>query len=148
MAASPTVGNAVAIAACDAVVDKLDAGGSAGVFNIYSGTRPDRADVAITDQTLLVSITLNDPAFGAAVDDSTNNAAAATLDIDPALSAVASNTNTATFFRSFDSDGNVAIDGSVGTSGADAIIDSTSIVSGATVNLLSWVFRVGEGTAA
>ena len=148
MAATACVSNAGAIAACDAVVDKLDGGDAAGKFKIYSGTRPARPDVAISDQTLLVVINLNEPAFGAAADDSTNNAARATLDIDPALTGVATNTNTASWFRATDSDDVAVIDGTVGTATADAIIDSTSIITGATITLSSWVFRVGEGTAA
>lgn len=148
MAASATVSSAIALTVCNAVVDALDAGSGAGKLCIYSGTRPDRTDVAITDQTLLVTLVLNDPAFGDAADDGTNSKATATCDIDPAVSNTAVATNTASWFRAYDSDDNGCIDGSVGTADADAILDTTSIVTNATVTLTSWTFSVGEGTKA
>lgn len=147
MAASATVSSAIAITVCNAVVDALDAGSGAGKLCIYSGTRPDRTDDAVTDQTLLVTLVLNDPAFGDAVDDSTNSKATATADIDPAVTNTAVATNTASWFRAYDSDDTPCIDGSVGTTGADAIISSTSVVENATITLSAWTFSVGEGTA-
>lgn len=147
MAASATVSSAIAITACNAAVDALDGGSGAGYLVIYSGTRPDRTDVAVSDQTELVRIVLNDPAFGDAADDSTNSKATATCNV-AACSNTATNTNTATWFRAYDSDDTGCIDGSVGTASADAIIDTASIVANATVTLTAWTFSVSEGTAA
>ena len=52
-------------AACDAVVDLLDAGAGAGTIKIYTGSQPASANDAASG-TLLATITLSDPAFGAA----------------------------------------------------------------------------------
>ena len=54
---------AAAAAACDAVVDRLDAGAAAGYIEIRTGSQPATADTAATG-TLLGTLTLSDPAFG------------------------------------------------------------------------------------
>lgn len=59
-----------------------------------------------------------------------------TLDFDPDLSAVASGSGTAAAAQIKDGDGNVVVSGlTVGTSGTDVVLDSTSITSGQTVTL-------------
>ncbi len=66
MAADPRITNAVASAACDAIVDAIDGGPAAGTIKIYSGTIPTDADTAIGAQVLRATLTFSDPAFGAA----------------------------------------------------------------------------------
>jgi hypothetical protein len=52
-------------------------------------------------------------------------------------------TGTATFFRAFKADGTTAVyDGSVGTSSADLVIDSTAIQVGADVDVTSLTHTV------
>jgi hypothetical protein len=118
----------------DAMLDALDvmanAGAGAATIEIRSGTQPANADAADVG-TVLATFTCADPAFEVS--------ASGVLDLDanPDLSTTASATNTATWARMKDSNGVVIFDGSVGTSSADFIITSTSIVSGQTVTLVS-----------
>lgn len=108
-----TLENAVRSLACDAIGNSLDAGSAAGYVEIRTsgGT------------TLLVSIDLNDPAFGAAVNG------VKTLDVSPALSGTAVATGTAAVCRFYDSDDTLRFSGSVTlTSGGGLIeIETTAI---------------------
>lgn len=115
-------------AGLDAIFDRANAGAAAGTIKVYTGSQVATADTAETG-TLLVTFTLADPAFAAAATGVKD------LDADPDLTAVAAATGTAGWARCEDSDGNNVFDGSVGTSGTDFIINSTSITSGQTVNL-------------
>lgn len=115
-------------AGLDSALDRANAGAGPGTIKIYTGAQPATADTAETG-TLLVTFTLADPAFAAA------SAGVKDLDADPDLSAAAAATGTAGWARCEDSDGNNVFDGSVGTSGTDFIINSTSITTGQTVNL-------------
>jgi hypothetical protein len=143
MAANTTLSNAAAIAACDAIVDLIDGGSGAGKLRIYDGSQPANPDVAVSTQTLLAEIELNDPAFGSAADGTPGGVA--TADVDPALTdSSANDTGTAAWFRVVDSDNTAIIDGSVGTSDADLILNTTSIVAGAAVTISSWTFTVPE----
>jgi len=127
MALNPKLTNAMASAAADAVVDQLDN----GYLRIYDGTQPADADTAITTQTLLAELRFGTPAFGAA---SNGVATANAITAD----ASADGTGTATWFRALKSDGTtVVFDGSVGTSVANIILNSTSIVTGASVSIAS-----------
>ena len=132
--------SAAAIAACDAIVDLVDAGDSAGRFIVTT--------VSGGTGTTLATITLNDPAFGAAAD--AGSEATASLDVSPATSdSSADATGTAAGFalQSVNSGTpTTVISGSVGLSGAspDIVIDNTSIVAGQTVNLTSLSVSVSE----
>lgn len=137
--------NAAAIAACNAVVDLIDGGGSAGYLRIYSGTQPTDADTAITDQTLLAEIELNFPAFGAAADAAPGGRA--TADVDPTPTDTSANANgTAVWYRVVTSEGTTVLDGDVGTSGsgADLILTTTTIVATQPVDILSWTVTMPE----
>lgn len=130
--------NASAIAALNAVVDLIDAGAGAGSVVIYSGTQPADADTALAGNTVLAQITLSDPAFGAA-SDNTPGAIAAASGL-PLSDTSADATGTATFFRVLDSDANVIMQGDVTATGGggDMEINSTSIVAGATVRITTF----------
>lgn len=141
MAVDTIIVNSAAIAACNAIVDLLDAGSGAGKLKIYSGTVPTDADAALAGNTLLAELTLSDPAFGNAADD-TGKATATASSITADSSADA--TGTASFFRATDSDDNVVIQGTCGTSDADLVLNSTSIQSGVEVQISSWTFSVPE----
>lgn len=141
MAKNTTISNNAAKAAADAIVDLLDAGASAGKLRIYDGSQPAGPDTAVTTQTLLAELTLSDPAFGAAADDDPGGKATAdTITDDSSANAM----GTAAWFRAVDSDGNAVIDGSVGTSDADLILDSVSITAGQTVSVTSWTITMPE----
>lgn len=115
-------------AGLDAIFDRANAGAAAGTVEFRTGSQPATADTAVSG-TLLVTFTLADPAFSAA------SAGVKDLDADPDLSATAAATGTVGWARCKDSDGNTVFDGTVGTSGTDWIINSTSITVGQTVNV-------------
>lgn len=130
MANAPSLTNAAASAAADAVT----ALANGGKLRIYSGTKPANADTALSGNTLLAELALSSTAFGSA-----SNGVATANSITDDSSANAS--GTASFFRVFKSDGTTAVfDGTVGTSGADLNLNSTSISSGATVSVSSLTY--------
>jgi hypothetical protein len=119
--------------------DALGALFDGGVLKIYNGTQPATADTAITTQTLLATLSLDTPAFGAAVNGILT---ANTITADPDAAAA----GTASWFRAFESDGTTKIlDGSVGTSSADLIMNSTSIQQHAQVSVTSFVLTFSKG---
>ncbi|GIH69434.1 hypothetical protein [Sphaerimonospora thailandensis] len=118
-------------AAADAVRVLPDAG-TGGKLRIYAGTQPAGPDSGIGGATLLAEIALAKPAFGAAA------AGVVTLAGTP-LSATASGTGTAAWFRIVDSSGTAVMDGAVGLSGsgAELILSATSLSAGITVTISS-----------
>ena len=48
MATNTKISNAAAIAACDAIVDKIDVGSGTAVLRIYDGTQPADPDTAVS----------------------------------------------------------------------------------------------------
>ena len=135
MALNPKRSNTAVSAAADAVCPLLNN----GYLRIYSGTQPATADTAVTTQTLLAELRWNATAFGAA---SSGVATANAITADTS----ADNTGTATWFRALKSDGTtVVFDGSVGTSGADLNLNSTSISAGAAVSVTSFTYTENKG---
>ena len=109
-----------------------------GFIEIYTGTQPATPDVAVSTQTKLAKLSLNATAFGAA--------ASGTKTANAITSAAALATGTASWFRLFKSDDTTAVlDGSVGTATSDLIVDSTSFVSGVTVNVTSLTVSMPTG---
>lgn len=101
--------------------------GSGCLIRLYQGTQPANANTAITTQTLLASLTISG-SFGT---DSNG-----TLTLGSVTNGTASASGNADFFRIFKSDGTtVVMDGSVGTSGADMNLNTTTISSGQTVSI-------------
>lgn len=138
-----TISNAASIAACDAVVDLLDGGASAGKVRIYDGAQPANPDVAVTTQNLLAELTLSNQAFRAAADANPGGRATANAITDDAS---ADATGTASWFRALDSNNVAIIDGSVGISGAGADLELNSVAIEATANvsITSWIVTVPE----
>lgn len=122
-----------------AITNAFDAGAGAGTIQIRSGTRPAAPSVTATG-TLLATVTLIDPAFGAPT------AGVATI-ADPA-GVTAAATGTASWFRGFDSTGAAVCDGSVTATGGggDLTLASTSVVSGTTVDITGGTFTDPQGT--
>lgn len=104
-------------AASKGVTDLVDAGAGAG-----------RCEILTAADALLVTFTLNDPAFsqGAAGTQSANGLP---------KTAAATATGTAAKCRVVDSDGTVRFSGTCGVSASDAIIDNTSITNTQNCNL-------------
>lgn len=103
--------------------------GSNAIIRIYAGTQPTNANTAITTQTLLAALTITG-SFGT---DSNG-----TLTISSVASTTAVASGTASFFRIVKSDGTtVVMDGSIGTSDADMVVNSTTVNSGENVQISS-----------
>ena len=143
MANQTRITNAAAILMADALVDALDVGGG-GSIKIYSGSVPASCDEAISGQTLLAQLSLSATAFGGAADGTAKATATAAAISDDTS---ADDTGTASFFRACRNDGTAIIQGSVGTSGCDLNLNSTSIAAGATVSISSWTVSVPENQA-
>lgn len=135
MALNTIISAAARNAMCDALVDLLDAGSGAATLKIYTGTQPAGPGTAVGAQTLLGTLTCSDPAFGSA---SSGVATASAITSDTTADA----TGTAAWFRAADSNGTAIIDGSVGTSSADLILDSVSIIAGGTIAVTSWTITM------
>lgn len=124
-------------AAANAAADAMAALCNGGTLRIYSGTQPASAATAASG-TLLAELTLGSPAFGSA-----SNGVATANAITGDTSADA--TGTAGWFRVRNSSGTAVFDGEVGTSGADLNLSSTSIQSGAEVNVTSLTITESMG---
>jgi hypothetical protein len=113
-----TYANGVKTSRMQAVLDAIDAG-TAGKLEI--GTSGMGA--------VLATVTLIDPA-------GTVSGSVLTLDFSPAISVVASGTGTAAAARiRTAADADVVTGLTVGTSGTDIVLDSTSITSGQTLTI-------------
>lgn len=125
MALSPSLTNTAANAAADAVGRLVDN----GYIRIYDGSKPATADTAIGAQVLLAELRFSATSAPAAV--------AGVLTYNSITSdSSADATGTASWYRTFKSDGTTAVyDGSVGTSGADLNLNTTSIVAAAAVSI-------------
>jgi len=105
---------------------------NSGSIEIRTGTSPG-VDSAATG-TLLGTLPLSVTAFGTW---SSGSATANAITQD----ASADNTGTAGYFRALNSGSGAVIDGDVGTSGTDMILNSVSITAGATIDITSWVIN-------
>lgn len=112
----------------DAITTRI---GTSGKIIIYGPSEPATADTALTGQTVLATFTCSATAFGAA------SSGTITLAGVP-LTVAASATGTATFYRIFQSNGTTCIaQGTVGTSGQQMNLNTTSITSGVNVTITS-----------
>ena len=108
--------------------------GTSGLIRIYDGSRPATGGTATT---LLAQLTCSSTfAAGASSGVLTLNSITADSSADA--------TGTATWFRITTSGGTAVIDGSVGTSGSDLNLNTTSIVSGANVAISSFTITAGN----
>jgi hypothetical protein len=124
-----------------AMLDSITtAAGSSALLRIYDGTRPATAGTATT---LLAELTCNATFAGAASGTDGNPVTLTLNSITQDSSANA--TGTATWFRIVKSDGTTFVmDGSVGTSGSDLNLTTTSIVSAQPVSVSSFVITEGN----
>lgn len=119
----PTLETAARNAACDAIVDLIDAGVGAGTLVFQTG-----ADVEVA------TLTFSDPAFGAAA---TGVATASAITDD--TSATGGTVAQASFF---DSAATKVLEATVGTSGADINLSSLAVGAGDTVSVSSLTVTV------
>jgi hypothetical protein len=103
--------------------------GTGALIKLYTGTQPANANTALSSNTLLVTLTISG-AFGT---DSNG-----TLTFSTVSNGTAVASGTATFFRIYKSDGTtVVMDGSVGTSSADLVLNTTTVATNDTVAISS-----------
>ena len=112
---------------------------NSGTIKLYSGTRPATADTALSGNTLLSTLTCGSTAVGAA---SAGVATANAITQDSSAAA----TGTATFARLYTSGAAAVADISVGTSGTELVINSTSIVTALIVQCSSRTLTQPDGT--
>jgi hypothetical protein len=114
---------------CDAAVDAIDAGSAAGKCKLYTTAKG----------TLLVTITFNDPAFGAA---SNGVATVSTSPSAPTGTAAAGGDAAVAVFT--DSDDNIKYEGTVTVTGGGGAVTlaSLTIANGATVSITGGTFTM------
>lgn len=112
--------------------------GNGGKLRVYTGTQPATVDTALSGNTLLGELVCATP-FSSGTSGGVVTAGTVTQDSS------ADNTGTAAFFRLFKSDGTTAVmDGTVGTSSADMILNTTSIVSGGPISVSALTVTIGS----
>ncbi len=130
----------VAVARRNEGLDTFIGNCNAGLLRLYTGTRPTDSDTALSGNTLLATLTLNATSFGAA---SAGVLTANAITSDSSADA----TGTATFARLWESDGTTPVmDLSLGTSGTEVIVTTTSIVATAVVSCSAMTVTWGVGT--
>ena len=118
------------------MLDAFAAHFNSGYLRIYSGAQPASADDALAGNTLLAELRFNATAFPGA--DASALVANAIVE-----DSSADDTDTATFFRCFKSDGTTVIcDGDVGIAAATCILNTVSIVAGASVQCSSFTINL------
>ena len=124
-------------AACDGIVDLVDAGAGPGTLEVRTGPPPASAN-DVDSGTLLATLTFSATAYGAAV------GGVATAAAITSATAVAS--GDAGHFREKDSDGNVVKQGTAGELADDPNLtfDNKSIVGGGTVGITALTHTVNE----
>ena len=130
-------------AAAEAAVTAMAVLFNTGYIRIYDSTggtgQPATPGTAVGDQVLLAELRFPATAFVSYTD---GVATAGTITPDSS----ANGTGTATWFRALASNGTTAVyDGSVGTTGCDLNLNTTSIVTGASVSVTS--LTLTEATA-
>lgn len=111
--------------------------GASGLLSIYSGTQPTNPDTALSGNTLLAQLPLS-ATFAPAPSGGVLTANAITTENS------ANATGTATWGTLTTSGGTRKVDFSVGTSGADLNLNTTSIVAGASVAVSSLTITSGN----
>ena len=115
---------------------------NSGYLDILDGTQPAGPDTGITSQNTLATLRLNATGI-ASVTNGVLTAGAVVSDTNAAGGA-----SPATWFRLWKSDHSTPlVDGTVGTSGTNCVIASTTIGAGATVSCSALTFTVAAASA-
>lgn len=126
--------NNVRSAACDAIVNLIDAGAGAGTIQIRTGAQPTNvADAA--SGTLLGTLTFSDPAFGAA---SNGVATASAITSDTTADA----SGEVGYARILDSNGTIVADCTCAQGSGDINFNEGTVVAGGTLAISSMTVTV------
>lgn len=107
-----------------------------GFIRVYSGSVPANADASLGAAVLLAEMTFGTPAAGAAV---AGVITANAINADPS----ANNSGTASFYRTYAANGtDVTEQGTVGTSGTDMIVPTTTVTAGIEFRVTSYTHSV------
>ena len=110
---------------------------SSGYLRIFEGAQPAGADTAAPGVKMLAELRFGSVAFASVTDG--------IMVANTIAPVVAGNTGTASWFRTFQSDGTTPIlDGSVGTSDANLVLGSVSISEGLIVNVSSFIHTIAK----
>jgi hypothetical protein len=118
-----TLGTAARNAACNAVVDLVDAGSGAGKIRLKSA-----------GAVVIAEVVFDDPAFG----NASTGVATAAGTLDGAGIAAAGAGTVATTFDVTDSDNTVIWSGSVGNGSGELDLDNTTIADGQAITISSF----------
>jgi len=130
-----SLATAVRNAKLDAITTQI---GNAGLLRIYDGTPPASANASLSGNNKLAELVCGSP-FAAGSSSAQLTASAI------ATESSANATGTASFYRLYKSDGSTCIaQGTVGTSGSDLNLNTTSIVSGGPVACSSFTYTEGN----
>jgi hypothetical protein len=111
--------------------------GASGLLRIYDGTPPANVATALSGNTLLATLPLSAAAAPAA--------AAGVLTFNAISNDTSADaTGTATFFRLLTSGGTAVAQGTVGTSGTDLIVSTTSFVATVIVSCSALTVTAGN----
>ena len=125
-------------ALADALATRTDIGSGAATIKVYSGTQPANANTALSGNTLLVTFTLDNPAFGSA-----SGGVITLAGVPRTQNGVAA--GTATWFRMESSDPFTILDGDVGTTGTTLVLNTTTISVGVSVSVTAGTFTMPPG---
>lgn len=122
----------------DLIAAAIDGGSGAGTLKIYAGTQP-ATGAAITDQTLLATLTFADPCVASA-------ASGGVLTFDAITGANAAADGTATWARAQDSGGTFVADFDVTVTGGGGAItlNTVTLVTGGPVTVTSATLTEGN----
>lgn len=130
-----------AVARRNEALDAVRDNANSGFLRLYSGTVPTDADTALGAQVLLAELTMNATAFGAS-SGGVITANAITQDSS------ANASGTCSFARVYESNGTTVWSQitSVGTSGTEVVLNTTTITSGQPVSCTSFTVTWPAGT--
>lgn len=131
---SVTIAESVCNAALDLIGPAIDAGPAEGVIEIRTGPPPANTAAADTG-TLLSTLTFSDPSMNAA---SGREVEADTISPGNIVA-----DGVAAHFRVKTSTGTVVLQGTVGTSGTDMILNTTTFTDGGVCTINSFVISLG-----
>lgn len=138
MALETKIGTTARTAACDAIVDLVDGGAAPGYIQVRTGAAPTNPGDA-NSGTLLGTLTMSDPAFGAA---SSGVATASAITSDTSADA----SGDAGHFRVFDSNNVCILQGTAGEAAdtPNMTFDNKTIVAGGTIACSAFTVTVPQ----